>query len=205
MFGIEEIENIVPPILTNIAWVRIYGEGLIFRIRETVIVSGIKIITVKILFNIAERNKVIRQKKIISKIGLAFDIFIRLIEINWNNPDSWAIWTINIIAKIKLILWKFTNPSLAVPNNKSKILLNLYCSKKIKTKKHTIAPAKEAIALFNFSVTIKRITEIKVITIKIVLIKIFNHLEFYIGRWLVLNSLKFLNLPHIKDIITHKK
>jgi hypothetical protein len=88
----------------------------------------------------------------------------------------------NIIAKIKLILWKFTNPSLAVPNNKSKILLNLYCSKKIKTKKQTSAPPKEAMALFNFSVTITRITQIKVITIKIVLINIFDHLEFYSGR-----------------------
>jgi hypothetical protein len=54
-------------------------------------VSGIKIITVKILFNMAESKRVIMQKKVISKIGLAFDIFMRLIEINWNNPDSWEI------------------------------------------------------------------------------------------------------------------
>jgi hypothetical protein len=91
MFGIEEIENKDPPILTNIACVRIYGDGSIFKIRETVIVSGIKIITVNILFKMAERMRVIKQKRDKSKIGFAFDIFMRLIEMNWNNPDSWAI------------------------------------------------------------------------------------------------------------------
>jgi hypothetical protein len=79
------------------------------------------------------------------------------------------------MARIKLILWKFEYPSLGVPNKKSKILLNLYCSIRIKTKKQITPPAKEATALFILSVTIRSITQIKVLMIKIVLIRIFNH------------------------------
>lgn len=149
-----------------------------FKIRETVMVSGIKMITVNILFRIAEIIKVIAQKKDISRIGFACDIFIRLSAINWNRPDSCATCTMNIIARIRLMLCKFTKPSPASPKSNSTILVNLYCSKKTKIKKQITAPAKDATARFTLSVTINKITEIKIIMIKIVLISMGYHSVF---------------------------
>ena len=78
IFGIEDMVKKVPPILTNIAWVRIYGEGLIFKIRETVIVRGISMITVSMLFKIAEISIVIKQNILIKYTGFPLESFIKL-------------------------------------------------------------------------------------------------------------------------------
>jgi hypothetical protein len=76
IFGIEEIEKNVPPIFTIIATVRIYGVGLIFRIREIVIIKGIIIITVSILLINEENITEIVQSIDIRKRGFPLDSFI---------------------------------------------------------------------------------------------------------------------------------
>jgi hypothetical protein len=60
MFGTEEIVNITPPTLANMASLIIYGVGLIFKVRVTAIVKGIRIITDVILFKIAP-NKTAKE------------------------------------------------------------------------------------------------------------------------------------------------
>ena len=54
IFGIEEIGNNIPPILTKMASAMIQGAGLIFKIREIVMVMGIITMIAKMLLIIAE-------------------------------------------------------------------------------------------------------------------------------------------------------
>ena len=74
----EDIEKIVPPIFTTIACVKMYGVGETFKTRETVIVRGISIITVRILFRMDEKIAETIQRMITSGIGLPLDIFIAI-------------------------------------------------------------------------------------------------------------------------------
>ena len=76
MFGIEEIEKKVPPMLTIIASVRIYGVGSIFSILEMVIVKGINIITVSILLIKDEKTTEIVQRIDMRNKGFPLDNFI---------------------------------------------------------------------------------------------------------------------------------
>lgn len=174
MFGIEEIEKTVPPTFTNTAWVNMYGEGFMFKILETVIVSGIIIITVKMLFKIADIKTVTTQKIIIKLTGFPPDSFINFPAINWNDPASWAICTIIIVPIIIIKECKLTNPSEGDPNSNSTIIEKSKHSINISTKYVIIAPSREEIARFNLLVIINKITAIKHAKIMIILIIILS-------------------------------
>ena len=132
-----------------------------FNILDTVIVRGIMMITVKILFKIAEINTVTEQNIINKGIGFPFDNLTNFAAINWNVPASCAISTIIIIPIIIIIECRFTNPSTGEPNNISTITEKSSLSMKINTKYVITAPNNEEIALLSLLVIIKIITDMK--------------------------------------------
>ena len=72
ILGIDEIGNSMPPILTKIAEVMIYGVGLMLKIRDTVIINGIKMITARILLTTADKPTEKTQKMINKYFELPF-------------------------------------------------------------------------------------------------------------------------------------
>ena len=88
ILGIDEIEKKVAPIFTITASVKIYGVGSMLKIREIVIVSGIRIITAKILLINAEKNMAREHNIDIRATGFPLDNFIARTPKNWNTPTS---------------------------------------------------------------------------------------------------------------------
>lgn len=74
----DEIEKIVPPILTIIACVKMYGVGDMFSTRDIVIVRGINIITAKILFRMDEKTAETIHNIIIKGIGFPLLVLIAI-------------------------------------------------------------------------------------------------------------------------------